>query len=97
MSTNANLAALVASALARDQHIPLFRLQDGATVSRGDLLARSNAIAGALRYAGVAPGDRVMVQAEKSVAAVALYLATHRRDRRSHPIERGDRSLLSGC
>lgn len=40
-----------------------------------DLCAR---LAGALVEAGLQPGDRVAVQAEKSVAALALYLATVR-------------------
>ncbi|CDZ43572.1 malonate--CoA ligase [Neorhizobium galegae] len=35
-------------------------------------------LAGALLEAGLQPGDRVAVQAEKSVAALALYLATVR-------------------
>ncbi|SMF18194.1 malonyl-CoA/methylmalonyl-CoA synthetase [Xaviernesmea oryzae] len=35
-------------------------------------------LAGALLQAGLQPGDRVAVQAEKSVAALALYLATVR-------------------
>ncbi len=76
MSTNANLQALVATAFARHAAIPLFQLANGTTVSRAELLSQVHAIAGALIEAGVAPGDRVMVQAEKSVATVALYLAT---------------------
>jgi malonyl-CoA/methylmalonyl-CoA synthetase len=76
MSTNENLFARVAAAFARDVAQPLFELADGTSVSRASTLARSHAMAGALIAAGVAPGDRVMVQAEKSVAAVALYLAT---------------------
>ncbi len=76
MSTNENLFALIADAFSRDASIPLFELSNRAAVSRAETLAQGHAIAGALVAAGVAPGDRVMVQAEKSVAAVALYLAT---------------------
>ena len=76
MTSNANLFALIAAAFARDAGCPLFQLPGGATLSRAAVLDQTNAIAGVLLSAGVAPGDRVMVQAEKSVAAVALYLAT---------------------
>ena len=76
MSEPGNLYALIEAAFARDAGVPLFSLSDGRTVSRTELLAQAEAIAGALVSAGVEPGDRVMVQAEKSVAAVALYLAT---------------------
>ncbi len=76
MTSTANLFALIAAAFARDGEFPLFHLPGGATLSRAVVLEQTNASAGALLAAGVAPGDRVMVQAEKSVAAVALYLAT---------------------
>lgn len=66
---------------------PLTRLLDGvdrartclvcedAVWSYGALLDRSAAFAGALRASGVAAGDRVVVQVDKSPDAVALYLA----------------------
>eukprot|EP01035_Chromulina_nebulosa_P035934 gene35934-48338_t len=44
-------------------------------LSYGGLLDRSAAFAGALQGLGVGPGDRVAVQTEKVVDAIALYLA----------------------
>jgi malonyl-CoA/methylmalonyl-CoA synthetase len=52
--------------------------RDGRIISYGDLLARTGQIAHALESLGVKPGDRVAVQVEKSVEALALYLATVR-------------------
>jgi malonyl-CoA/methylmalonyl-CoA synthetase len=55
-------------------------LKEGASpvMSYGDFAAEIARLGGALLAAGVKPGDRVAVQAEKSVAALALYLATVR-------------------
>ena len=47
----------------------------GSVLSYGDFAALSGQFAGALERSGVKPGDRVAVQVEKSVAALALYLA----------------------
>lgn len=44
-------------------------------LSYGDFRGLSSRLAHALRRRGVAPGDRVMVQAEKSAEALALYVA----------------------
>ncbi len=49
-----------------------------ATYTFADLLDRSAAYAAALTAAGVRPGDRVMVQVDKSIDAVWLYLAVLR-------------------
>jgi len=76
MSTDANLFALIADAFTRHANSALFELSSGATVSRADLRAQVSAMAGALAAAGVGLGDRVTAQADKSIAAVALYLAT---------------------
>ncbi|MDX2378673.1 MAG: AMP-binding protein [Acidimicrobiia bacterium] len=51
------------------------RVPDGPTWTYRQLDARSAAMAGALTEAGVAVGDRVVVQVDKSPDAVALYLA----------------------
>jgi malonyl-CoA/methylmalonyl-CoA synthetase len=51
---------------------------DGRIYSYGDLIARSGAYAAALVEAGVAPGDRVAVQADKSAEFVFLYLGVVR-------------------
>ena len=47
-------------------------------VSYGALHERAGRWAAGLRALGVTPGDRVLVQAEKSVEVVVLYLATLR-------------------
>ena len=47
-------------------------------VSYGALHARAGRWAAGLRALGVGPGDRVLVQAEKSLEVVVLYLATLR-------------------
>ncbi|ETR77954.1 malonyl-CoA synthase [Afipia sp. P52-10] len=51
---------------------------DGRHVSYGDLIAQSGRMANYLVARGVKVGDRVAVQAEKSVPALVLYLATVR-------------------
>ncbi|MEL6608000.1 MAG: malonyl-CoA synthase [Pseudomonadota bacterium] len=45
-------------------------------VTRADLVARAAQFAHALTGLGMTPGDRVMVQADKSTDVVAIYLAT---------------------
>ncbi len=50
----------------------------GAQHSYGEIDARSEYIAGALIEVGARPGDRIVVQAEKSPENVALYLAALR-------------------
>lgn len=51
---------------------------NGARIRYVDLLAATGRMANALVALGVAPGDRVAVQVEKSVQAIILYLATVR-------------------
>ncbi len=51
---------------------------EGRTIRYGDLDGLTGRMANALRALGVAPGDRVAVQVEKSVEALVLYLATVR-------------------
>ncbi|MDH3535211.1 MAG: malonyl-CoA synthase [Gammaproteobacteria bacterium] len=46
--------------------------------SYADVVALSGRLANLLRQYGVEPGDRIAVQVDKSVAAIALYLATVR-------------------
>jgi malonyl-CoA/methylmalonyl-CoA synthetase len=50
----------------------------GETISYADLIALSGRLANVLTARGVKPGGRVAVQAEKSVPALVLYLATVR-------------------
>jgi malonyl-CoA/methylmalonyl-CoA synthetase len=51
---------------------------DGSRLSYGELIERTGRLANLLKARGVAPGDRVAVQTEKSVDALLLYLATQR-------------------
>ena len=54
---------------------PCLLLDDRTTWTYGDLRGRAAELAGALRGRGVRPGDRVVVQVDKSADAIALYLA----------------------
>ena len=54
---------------------PCLLVDDGTTLTYGELHHRSAQLAGALRSAGVGAGDRAVVQVDKSSDAVALYLA----------------------
>ena len=65
--------ALVTPLQSRDDTV-LIR-KDGATVSGVDLFNFSGQIANVLVEAGVEPGHRIAMQTEKSVEALALYLA----------------------
>src|SRR3954451_18242733 len=51
---------------------------EGQRITYSDLIARGGQMANVLAARGVSPGDRVAAQAEKSVAALVLYLATVR-------------------
>ncbi|MBN9232417.1 MULTISPECIES: malonate--CoA ligase [Phyllobacteriaceae] len=54
------------------------RLKDGSTVSYAGFLALSARFAHAMAEAGITPGDRVALQARKSVEALAVYAAAVR-------------------
>jgi malonyl-CoA/methylmalonyl-CoA synthetase len=71
-----NLYELLASGFPADRSKPCFLLADGSEVSYGELEGAVARIAGLLQARGVAPGDRVAMQVEKSWPAVAIYLAT---------------------
>jgi malonyl-CoA/methylmalonyl-CoA synthetase len=75
VSTNANLAVLLADGYQRALDQPFLRVADGPVLSYRDVHDRAGAFAGAIRDQGVEAGDRVMVTAGKSADAVALYLA----------------------
>lgn len=55
---------------------PVFELADGSKITYGQLLKTTQRMAAALHTAGVARGDRVAAQVEKSPQAIAAYLAT---------------------
>ena len=73
---SANLYDFLAAGFPADRGKPAFLLSDGAAVGYGDLEAVTARVAGHLLARGVEPGDRVGLQAEKSVAGVVIYLAT---------------------
>ncbi len=73
---NGNLYALLASRFPADRAQPAFELLDGGAVSYGELEAGAGRLAALLKAKGVGVGDRVAVQAPKSIEAVMLYLAT---------------------
>ena len=68
--------ALRAAALGRQDAPFATDAQTGAVTTHGELWAQAAAMAGALVALGVAPGDRVAVQIDKSVAGLACYLGT---------------------
>jgi malonyl-CoA/methylmalonyl-CoA synthetase len=70
----ANLYDLLAGGFPADRSRPVFLPRDAPAISYGDLEAAAARIAGHLIAQGVEPGDRVALQVEKSVEAVAIYL-----------------------
>jgi len=71
---NDNLYALFESRFPADRSMPLLILESGATVSYADVERESARYAALLASRGLAPGDRVAVQVEKSPEALLLYL-----------------------
>ncbi|QEX19386.1 malonyl-CoA synthase [Hypericibacter terrae] len=78
MSANRNLFAILARNFPRDPGAPLLESADGSIRSYAEILDLSARIGRALRAAGATPGERVMVQVEKTPEALALYLAALR-------------------
>lgn len=72
---NANLYALLDARFVEAGDRTAFRMPDGSRMSYSALRAQVSRFANALKGFGVAPGDRVTVQVEKSLDNVALYLA----------------------
>jgi malonyl-CoA/methylmalonyl-CoA synthetase len=70
-----NLYSLFASRFPADRDKPCFLLGGGEQISYGQLEASVGRLAALLRSKGVAPGDRVAVQAPKSPDMIMLYLA----------------------
>mgnify|MGYP003386638670 CR=1 FL=1 len=75
MAANANLYALLETRFAARPTATAFEFADASTRSYGALGLEVARMANALVARGVAPGDRVMVQVEKSFTNVLLYLA----------------------
>ncbi|HUL96374.1 MAG TPA: malonyl-CoA synthase [Usitatibacter sp.] len=72
---NQNLYALFESRFPKDRGSPLLHLPEGKPVSYGEAEATVARFAATLASLGLAPGDRVCVQVEKSPEALFLYLA----------------------
>ena len=70
----ANVFTFAAEAAARDPARPFITAQDGRVLSYGEMVAGAGRYANALAALGVAPGDRVAVQVEKTPEAILLYL-----------------------
>src|SRR3954471_16522800 len=76
-TANANLFSRLFGSLDDASRLAI-EIPDGRRFSYGDLIALSGQAGNLLVSRGVKPGDRVAAQAEKSVAALVLYLATVR-------------------
>lgn len=70
-----NLYTILADGFAERRHSPFLRVPGGPSLTYADIEARAARMAGALRAMGVAAGDRVLAQIDKSPDNVALYLA----------------------
>lgn len=73
---NSNLYSLIEAQARQRAACPALILPDGHAMPYAALLDQVARIASLLRQRGVEPGDRIMVQAQKSVEKLALYLAT---------------------
>lgn len=76
MSATNELARCLCAASAGRDAATFAILPDGSTVSYGELWSRVHRTAAALAAAGVRPGDRVAIQADKSLAMLELVLGT---------------------
>ncbi|HEX2255221.1 MAG TPA: AMP-binding protein, partial [Afifellaceae bacterium] len=72
------LFAAIRAAMPADQSRIFARLSEGRVYTYQDVLDVSARFANALAARGVKPGDRVAVQADKSMECLMLYLATMR-------------------
>jgi malonyl-CoA/methylmalonyl-CoA synthetase len=73
-----NLYTLFRSRFPAASATPFIIEANGAQLSYSELDSRTGALAARLAELGVVPGDRVAIQAEKSVSGLLLYLATLR-------------------
>ena len=73
--SDASLYQLIQARIDADPGAPVLETPAGRRLAYGDLARLSGRIANVLRTKGVAPGDRVAVQVEKSPEVLLLYLA----------------------
>jgi len=76
MAANANLFAILEASFARRPTATAFSFADGSSITYAALGQEVSRMANALAARDVKPGDRVMVQVEKSFQNVLLYFAT---------------------
>lgn len=86
---NHNLFAAFAAQFPAALSSPLLHLPDGSHLSYAGAIAESGRLANVLTGLGLARGDRVSVQAEKSVSYLLLYLACLRGGFAFHPLNPG--------
>ena len=73
--TSSNLFEIFRGRFPQNRRAPFMTLPDGRVITYADLEAVTARLAHLLTNRGVKPGDRVVLQAEKSPEAVFLYLA----------------------
>ncbi|MBL4620272.1 MAG: AMP-binding protein, partial [Marinicaulis sp.] len=73
-----NFYATLKDKFSKGMENPFLTVPYGVSFSYGDIDNLSAKIAGALKESGAKPGDRIVVQVEKSPANVALYIAAMR-------------------
>ncbi len=73
--TDANLYTRLEAAMKAAGRAVAFAAPDGTTLRYDQLLSAARRFANTLTALGAMPGDRVMVQAEKSLTSVCIYLA----------------------
>lgn len=76
MTDNQNLYDILAEGFSSRADGACFIHADGSVLTYGDLTRAVGQVAALLVARGVAPGDRVALQADKTAEAVILYLAT---------------------
>src|SRR5690606_18045960 len=90
-AANANLYEVFRSRFPADPDSPLLVLTDGRVICHAEADRASAMAAGWLRARGLAPGDRVTVQAPKSPDWLWLYLGCLRAGLVFHPLNDGYR------
>lgn len=73
--TTANVYKLLLDGFPADRNQRLFLTTDGNGATYGDIENEVDRFVYALNVHGIAPGDRVAVQLNKSISTISLYLA----------------------